>query len=182
MAIEDDGVAFRQRSWAQFKKQASGWFVWETAYYFDFQASGQQTNVFSQAKTFGTFDRVDSVIGETGWNYTNGDGVLFYPGTDVLYPQDSYGMDGPIASLRLKHWRRGVQDYDYLTMAAQVDPAQVAQIVANLIPKVLWEYGVNMISDPTWVRTDMGWNNDPNVWEQTRKQLADIIEQGGVGF
>jgi hypothetical protein len=135
-----------------------------------------QTNLFQQAQTFGCYSDDDAVQGETGWNYTNGDGVLFYPGTDLRYPGDSYGLLGPLASLRLKLWRRGIQDVDYLTMAAAIDPVRTAEIVDEIIPQVLWELGVESEEDPTYVYSDISWSTDPDVWEAAREELADIIE------
>jgi len=175
-ATEDDGVALRVLAWAQYKKGIDRWFYWEATYYNNYQGNTGQTNVFRQAHTFGDFDQVDSVLGETGWNYVNGDGVLFYPGTDTRYPADSYGVQGPFASLRLKHWRRGIQDVDYLTLAEAISPTRTAEIVNAMIPQVLWEYGVSDPKDPTWVLTDISWSIDPDVWEAARAQLADIIE------
>ena len=154
------------------------WFFWEGTYYNNFQGNTGQTNVFQTAQTFGGFDEVDAIFGETGWNYSNGDGVLFYPGTDLVYPEESYGVSGPFASLRLKHWRRGIQDVEYLVMAAAIDPARVQQILDEMIPTVLWEYGVEDPSDPSWVLTDISWPTDPDVWEAMRAELASIIEQG----
>jgi hypothetical protein len=175
--LEDDGVALRVLAWAQFKKQIDRWFYWETTYYNNYQGGMGQTNVFRTAQTFGAFSSVDPVLGETGWNYSNGDGVLFYPGTDMVYPNESYGLQGPLASLRLKHWRRGIQDHQYLTLAAALDPVAVTQLVDAMVPKVLWEYGVNDINDPTWVKTDISWSVDPDVWGAARQQLANIILQ-----
>jgi hypothetical protein len=114
-AIEDEGVALRALAWAQYKKKIDRWFYWEATYYNNFQGNTGQTNVFQQAQTYGDFEYMDSVMGETGWNYLNGDGVLLYPGTDTHYPEESYDVLGPFTSLRLKHWRRGIQDVDYLT-------------------------------------------------------------------
>jgi hypothetical protein len=102
--------------------------------------------------------------------------VLLYPGTDTRYPADSYGVQGPFASLRLKHWRRGVQDVDYLTLAAVISPTRTAEIVNTMVPKVLWEVGVSDPNDPTWVRADISWSTDPDVWEAARAELAGIIE------
>ena len=175
-AIEDEGVSPRVTAWTQYKKKCDRWFYWEATYYDNFQGGMGQTNVFQKAQTYGSFDRVDSVLGETGWNYLNGDGVLFYPGTDTRFPSESYGVFGPFASLRLKHWRRGLQDVDYLTMAEAVNPTRTAEIVNRIIPKVVWEVGVTDPSDPTWVRTDISWSTDPDVWEAARAELADIIE------
>lgn len=173
--IDDDGIALRELAWGQFKKNIDRWFYWESTYYNNFQAGLGNTNVFGQAHTFGGKDRFDDSVGETGWNYSNGDGVLFYPGTDLVFPSESYGIDGPIASLRLKHWRRGIQDSDYLKLAMQKDSAATMSIIAKVIPKVLWEYGVSDPDDPTWVRTAISWSDDPDVWENARRELAEII-------
>jgi len=175
-AIEDEGVALRELAWGQYKMGVDRWFYWDSAYYDNYQGNTGQTNVFQQAQTYGEFEGVDDVLGETGWNYLNGDGVLLYPGTDTRYPEDSYGVHGPFASLRLKHWRRGIQDVDYLTLAAAIDPARTAQIVNSVVPRVLWEVGVSDPEDPTWVLADISWSTDPNVWEAARAELADIIE------
>ncbi len=179
-AIEDDGVALRELAWGHFKKKIDRWFFWESTYYNNYQSEAGQTNVFQQAQTFGINSGVDSTLGETGWNYSNGDGVLFYPGTDLVYPEESYGIKGPFASLRLKHWRRGIQDVDYLTMAAAIDNERVVEIIDDMIPKVLWEYGVSDPEDPTWVITDISWPTDPDRWEEARAQLAEIIEGDGL--
>ncbi|MDP8235783.1 MAG: DUF6067 family protein, partial [Candidatus Erginobacter occultus] len=180
-AIEDEGVSPRVTAWAQFKKKVQRWFVWESTYYDNFQGGTGQTDVFQSAHTFGGSSGYDEVRGETGWNYGNGDGVLFYPGTDLVFPAGSYGIPGPFASLRLKHWRRGLQDVDYLTLASRIDPTRTAEIVERMIPKILWEYGVDDPSDPTWVRTDISWPTDPDLWEAARRELAEIIEAGAGG-
>jgi hypothetical protein len=169
-AIEDDGVALRVNAWAQYKKGIDRWFYWESTYYLNFQCDGYtdeaQTNLFQQAQTFGCYDYDHGELGEAGWNYFNGDGVLFYPGTDTHFPDESYNVDGPFASLRLKHWRRGIQDVDYLTLAAAA------------LPEVLWEVGVTDPDDPTWLLADISWSIDPDDWESLRARLADIIESG----
>jgi len=175
-ATEDDGVALRELAWGHYKKEIERWFYWESTYYNNYQGEQGETNVFQNAHTFGNYDELDNVIGETGWNYCNGDGVLFYPGTDLVYPKESYGVKGPFVSLRLKHWRRGIQDVDYLTMAAVIDSTGVQHIVDKIVPKVLWEYGVDDSQDPTWVLTDISWSVDPDDWEKARADLANVIE------
>ena len=180
-ATEDDGVALRELAWGQYKKGIDRWFYWESTYYHNFQGNTGQTDVFQTAHTFGNFETVDHELGETGWNYLNGDGVLFYPGTDTHYPESSYGVKGPFASLRLKQWRRGIQDVEYLTMAAAVDPVRAGQIVEEMLPRVLWENGVTNPNDPTWVLTDISWSTDPDDWEAARAELADIIESRSTG-
>jgi hypothetical protein len=175
-ATEDDGVALRVLAWAQYKMKVDRWFYWEATYYNNYQGNTGQTDVFSTAQTFGDLDEVDAVLGETGWNYLNGDGVLMYPGTDVRYPEADYGVMGPFASLRLKHWRRGIQDADYLMLAEAISPTRTAEIVDAIVPKILWEYGVSDPEDPSWVSTDISWSTDPGDWEAARAALACIIE------
>ena len=173
---EDDGVSLRANAWTQYKKGVSRWFYWQSTYYNDFQGGRGNIDVFNNANTFGGVAPLDPTVGETGWNHSNGDGVLFYPGTDKLFPASSLGIDGPIASLRLKAWRRGIQDVDYLTLAAAKNPAAVQALVNTMVPKVAWEVGVDNPADPTYVHSDISWSTNPDVWESARKQLADIID------
>jgi hypothetical protein len=186
-AIEDDGVALRQLAWAQHKLGVDRWFFWESTYYDNFQGGTGQTDVFATAHTFGGLAPTPHPpLGRTGWNYSNGDGVLFYPGTDRVFPASSLEAPGPIASLRMKHWRRGIQDVEYLTLAAAVDPDATREIVVRLVPEAIWEVGTAPpAADPeswfTWLRADVSWSNDPAVWEQARGELAAIILAGGNG-
>lgn len=177
LTTEDDGIALRELAWGQFKFRVERWFVWEGSYYNNFQGGTGETNVFKSAHVFGGIGGKDDVFGETGWNYQNGDGVLFYPGTDTVFPAESYGVDYPLASLRLKHWRRGIQDHDYLTLAAAIDPKGTEAIVDRMVPRVLWEIGVDNPDDPTYVTCDISWSTDPDQWEAARRELASIIEQ-----
>jgi hypothetical protein len=181
-ATEDDGVALRVLAWGQFKMDVDRWFYWESTYYDNYQADMGQTNVFQTAQTYGSYERDDKVLGKTGWNYFNGDGVLIYPGTDKHFPEQSYDLFGPIASLRLKYWRRGIQDVDYLKLAEKNDPIATAKIVEELIPVILWEVGCEMYHGECdgWIQTDISWSTDPDIWEEARAELANIIEKGGI--
>ena len=107
---------------------------------------------------------------------SNGNGLLVYPGTDVGNPSDSYGVDGPFASLRMKEWRRGIQDADYLALANQIDPAATAAIVSRVFPLALWE-NTAPGGDPSWFKGTISWSSDPDNWESARAQLAAIISQ-----
>jgi len=181
-STEDDGVALRVLAWSQYKFNIDRWFYWTANLYTDYNSGSGDTNVFQSAKTFGkdvTFEEDGKARGRFGPGYSNGDGVLLYPGRDMVFPEESYDLDGPIASLRLKLWRRGVQDVDYLALAEKIDPVRTSEIVEEIIPKVFWEYGAgdrSSVNDPTWVNTDISWSIDPDVWEAARKELADIIE------
>ena len=182
---EDDGTALRELAWGQYKKRINRWFYWNATYYSDYQNGAGDTNLFSRAQTFGGASHFDASTsasgqatgyGQTAGNYGNGDGVLLYPGTDTAFPSNSYNVDGPIASLRLKAWRRGIQDADYLALAAARDPAATDGIVGRMVPEVLWEYGVHDPADPTYQYTDVSWPSDADAWESARASLAAIIE------
>jgi hypothetical protein len=43
-----------------------------------------------------------------------------------------------------------MQDVDYIALAAKVNPAAVDAIVKAMVPKVMWEVGVDDPADPSW--------------------------------
>ncbi len=181
-AIEDDGTALRVVQWAAFKAGIGGWFNWNATYYNDYQSGAGRNDVWRRAKTFGQPPRVDVVLGETSSTYSNGDGVLLYPGIDRYFPDaPTPGLNGPVASLRLKLWRRGIQDADYLTLAMSKDPAATKALVDRMVPKVMSEVGVYNPRDPTYQfggqGDGIGWSINPDDWEAARRKLADIIEK-----
>src|SRR5688500_2148517 len=53
----------------------------------------------------------------------NGDGTLFYPGTPAIIGGT---VDVPVASLRLKYIRQGVQDYEWLKMVSDAGDPEFA--------------------------------------------------------
>jgi hypothetical protein len=161
---EDEGVALRELPWVQYKMGVSRWLYW--------MVNGAGS--FQNANTWGTITGQDDMIGAAGGS--NGESVLFYPGTNVNDKSNPYNVDGPFASERLKSWRRGIQDVDYLTMAATADPEAVKTLVSQMVPKALWEVGVGDPKDPTWVVAGISWPTDPDAWESARAQLATIIQ------
>jgi hypothetical protein len=173
-ATEDDGVALREQPWGQYKKMIDRWFWWEATYYDDNQDGLGTVDLFTSADTFGTTS-ADPAYGAAGG--ANGNGVLMYPGTDTKFPASSYGIVGPIVSLRLKHWRRGIQDVDYLTLAAAKDAASVTAIVDKMVPEVLWEQQCHdPVSDCSYTYAPISWSDNPDDWEAARASLAHIID------
>jgi hypothetical protein len=173
-ATEDDGVALREQPWGQYKKKIDRWFWWEATYYDDNQQGLGTVDLFSSANTFGT-TATDAAYGQAGG--ANGNGVLLYPGTDTKFPSSSYGIAGPIVSLRLKHWRRGIQDADYLTLAAASNAAAVAAIVDKVVPAVLWEQQCHdPVNDCSYTYAPVSWSDDPDDWEAARASLAHLID------
>ena len=167
-------MALREQPWGQYKKMIDRWFWWEATYYDDNQQGLGTVDLYNSANTFGAATS-DPTYGTTGG--ANGNGVLMYPGTDTLFPSSSYGIAGPIASLRLKHWRRGLQDVDYVTLAAAIDPSAVETIVDTIVPSVLWEQQCyDPTNDCSYTYAPISWSDDPDDWEAARMQLAHIID------
>ncbi|MGI5864030.1 MAG: DUF4091 domain-containing protein [Myxococcales bacterium] len=98
---------------------------------------------------------------ECVWRFHgNGDGTLFYPGTP-----ERIGGKGhvPVESLRLKHLRDGLEDYEYLKLARDLGlGAQAEQAAASLAFK------------PYLIE------REPGRWRQVREALADQIEQASA--
>lgn len=165
---EDDGVSMRTLPWTQYKMGIDRWFYW-------YANVNTPIDWFQNPVTWGSVSYFDRSTGWTGDDGTsNGNGLLVYPGTDLGNPSDSYGVNGPIASLRLKEWRRGIQDTDYLALANQIDPVATQAIVNQAMPKALWENPAPG-GDPTYFIGPISWSSNPDDWEAKRLQLAQMI-------
>ncbi|RJP19005.1 MAG: DUF4091 domain-containing protein [Candidatus Omnitrophota bacterium] len=81
----------------------------------------------------------------------NGDGFLFYPGNEA-------GIDGPIASIRLKNLRDGMEDYEYFTILEQKGGNEIVNAIVRE-------------AVPTWG----SWNQDSACLPTLRKRLAEEI-------
>lgn len=180
LAIEDEGVSPRELFWGLIKKGVQRYFYWDADYYQNYQYALGNTDVFNNAQTFGGSPVYDNIRGFTASNYDNGSGVLAYPGTDLIFPNSSLGLAGPLASLRLKHLRRGLEDADYIALAKLKNAASTNTLIASQVPTALWDYGVFDPADPTYQYTGISWNTNPDTWDSARAQLATIIEAGGV--
>lgn len=168
---EGESADWRSIPWALWKHGVNLYFYWMSTYYRNYQAGEGDIPLFEQAKTFGRYARNDSSTGEAGWMYGNGDGILLYPGTDLVFTADSYGVWGPFASLRLKQWRRGLQDVEYLELyRSRCGEAAATALVQEAMPAVLWEVG-----NPNWF-PDISWNQSWDSWERIRWRLFQGIE------
>ena len=111
-AIDASNVRARAMEWFSFSYDATGELYYET--------------------TQGYYDHADPWTDE--WQFSgNGDGDLFYPGTVARIGGNT---DIPIASLRMKMIRAGMQDYEYLKALSAAGGADVAKKIAQqLFPK-----------------------------------------------
>lgn len=81
----------------------------------------------------------------------NGEGALIYPGNDA-------GIEGPVASIRLKNLRDGMEDYEYFAL---LEARGGADIVDAIVREAV----------PTWG----SWKQDPKVLPALRARLAEAI-------
>jgi len=148
------GIGFRIKPWIAYKCNVDRWFTWESTYWQ--QHSGTNTNVFVNPLTFDSTVQADQGMG---------DGLLFYPGQDYIYPAEDRQYPGPISSLRMKMYRRGAQDYEYMWLASQAGHSTEVQTVLNwVLPRVM----DNAPKVPDW-------SNANAPYEQARLQLADLV-------
>ena len=112
----------------------TGLLYWTTVYW---QKAG---DVWTNPATYGE-----------GKHQFNGEGSLFYPGADA-------GIAGPVASIRLKQIREGLEDYEYLKLLA--DHGQKA--VANEMAKRL---------AGSWTH----WDDNPAHLYAAREEIARIL-------
>ena len=171
--------------------------MWESTYYTGSNNSWCRTpddnDIWNNAQTFGCLEpgsgtagydvTYNSIKGMTSYQYANGDGVLVYPGNDTYDTANSYGLNGPIASWRLKMFRRGVQDADYLAMAYAENPSSTTAILNEIVGgRVMWEYGCFTEADCSYGYGERGFSQDANDYETQRLALADLIpaDDGGT--
>ncbi len=86
----------------------------------------------------------------------NGDGTLFYPG---LPSRIGGSRDIPVESLRLKHLRDGLEDYEYLVLARSLGLEREAQ-----------RFAAALAPEPSTIE------RSPAAWQRARDRLASQIE------
>ncbi len=151
--IDADAVEFRVIPWIMWKYEVDQYFYWLTNYWTQWSSNAKDTNVYVEPQTM-EYPRM-------------GAGTFFYPGRDVPFPSQDRGLDGPISSIRMKNWRRGAQDYEYLHLAASLGlENEIAALVDQLVPAALWEADLNR--NIPWPDTGYG-------FELIRLELAELI-------
>jgi len=170
-ATDEYGIAWRLKAWVAHARNIPRWFTWESTHYYNNSNEvdpGGRKNVwvnpigFSRDMGDGTPCPMD-----TG----NGDGILFYPGQDAVFPEEDREYAGPVSSIRMKMYRRGIQDVEYMWLAEQLGlGSDVGTMLDGLLPHVMWD-----------ALTAPDWSNSNAVYEQARRQLADLIV-GGARF
>jgi len=141
----------RAAPWTWWKYRCSIYYLWCTSYQWSYK---RETSAYDSAL----------VAQNNPWLNPFGQfASMIYPGTDSLFlPGDSRGWDGPIASIRMKMLRRGLQDYEYLWLAdsAGINADSLADVVTP-----------NAFNDPT-----DGWDNltDQATYDHNSKFFETI--------
>tara|TARA_B100000609_G_C17220691_1_gene439818 strand:- start:3335 stop:6223 length:2889 start_codon:yes stop_codon:yes gene_type:complete len=162
--MDDVGVSPRVNAWVQYKHGIPRWFYWMGNYWSDWQGGRGRLDPYATAENF------QNAWGEWGV----GDGTLFYPGEQPSqFASNDLNFEGGVASIRLKNWRRGIQDYEYLAMVKNLDPSYAVALAQSKVPTAISQADKNQ---------NVTWNIRGNSWETTRKQIANFLDiscQGG---
>jgi hypothetical protein len=167
-AITIDAPATDSRAtiWAAFKHDVSVYFYWHSVHWrhnAQKQFGDRNQNVWADSITFDNRKEANRSPDDAG--YIHGDGVLMYPGEERLHPDQDRGIAGPIATVQLANFRRGLQDHQYFTLARRLGLKQVVdETLTAIVPRVFSDAG-EQVSFP-----EVG---DP--YEAARLKLARAI-------
>jgi hypothetical protein len=166
-AIVIDAPATDPRAtiWACFKHGVDNYFYWHGVHWqHNRQKVGERKqNVWANPITFDNRGQPNKPVDDQG--YINGDGVLIYPGEDKLHPDQDRGIAGPISTIQLANFRRGLQDHQYLTLARKLKlDAVVNEVLQSVVPRVFSDSG-----------PAVGFSEAGNDYERARYKLAQAI-------
>ena len=113
---------------------------------------------------------VNPITYDNGQSFANGDGVLIYPGEEVLHPDGDRGIAGPIGTVQLANLRRGLQDHQYLTLARKLGlDAEVDEALAAIVPRMFSDAG-----------TTVGFAEKGDAFEEARRKLGRAIARASA--
>lgn len=164
IVIDSPATDPRAMIWACFKHGIETYFYWHTDQWLhnSQKPTNRLQNVWDNPITFDT-------RGTPGGAFAYGDGVLMYPGTDVQFPDQNRGIAGPVSTIQLANFRRGLQDHLYLSMGRRLGLGALAdELVGTLVPQVF--------SD-TNASAPVSFSQTGNDYEGARYQLASRIAE-----
>ncbi|MCA1620491.1 MAG: DUF4091 domain-containing protein [Acidobacteria bacterium] len=140
IVIDAPATDSRATIWACFKHDVEVYFYWHGVHWkHNGQKQGvREQNVWANPITFDNRGQPRKPVDSQGW--INGDGVLMYPGEDRLHPSEDRGVPGPVSTVQLANFRRGLQDHQYLTLARRLGlKAEVEAGLRAVVPRVFSE-------------------------------------------
>jgi hypothetical protein len=165
ITIDAPATDARATIWAAFKHDVRVYFYWYAVHWrHNSQKQGERNqDVWADSITFDNRRQPNRSVEDEG--YIHGDGVLIYPGEERLHPDQDRGVPGPIATIQLANFRRGLQDHQYLTLARTLGlHAVVADVLEAIVPRVFSDAGERVSFPET---------GDP--YEAARLKLARAI-------
>ncbi|RAP75979.1 DUF4091 domain-containing protein [Paenibacillus montanisoli] len=176
LILEAEAVDMRVNSWLRYRYRIEGYFVWHGTHWRHNHQGPRgrwHQNVYSYAVTFMYVAKDEAAYyGEDGVHFGNGDGILFYPGREPFFREQDRGIDGPISSIRMKNLRRGIQDYEYLWLAAQRGHQAAADAIAReAVPIGMHE---------TVAGGQASWSSCGSKWDDYRRQAAELIASSAI--
>jgi hypothetical protein len=143
-AITIDAPATDPRAtiWAAFKHDVAVYFYWHAVHWrHNSQKQGERNqNVWADSITFDNRKQPNRSPEDEG--YIHGDGVLIYPGEERLHPEEDRGVPGPVSTIQLANFRRGLQDHQYLTLARRLGlDDTVTEVLQAIVPRVFSDAG-----------------------------------------
>ena len=142
ITIDAPATDARATIWAAFKHDVRVYFYWYAVHWrHNSQKQGERNqNVWAETITFDNRKQAVKSIDDQG--YIHGDGVLIYPGEERLHPDEDRGIAGPIGTVQLANFRRGLQDHQYLTMARKLGLNTVVdEVLTAIVPRVFSDAG-----------------------------------------
>jgi hypothetical protein len=122
--LDADAVSPRVNGWIGEMFHVARWLYWESTYWYGRRGEAP-IDPFADAESFHN----------ASGDWANGDGVLLYPGRQLDVPSThSLGFEGVLPSIRLKNWRRGLEDAGYLRLARARDGRRANAVADALVP------------------------------------------------
>ncbi len=163
--IDSPATDPREIIWACFKHDIGLYFYWHgNQWRHNSQKQGERLqNVWADPVTFDNVGQPRKPVEHQG--RIHGDGVLFYPGTEKLHPEEDRGIEGPCSTVQLANIRRGLQDHLYLTMARELGLDKVVdEALAAVVPKVFSDAG-----------EEVGFSERGDDYENARRKVGRAI-------
>ena len=169
-AIINDAPATDTRmiAWAAYKEDIGTYIYWHVCHWYHNHQFGpgpesplRKQDVWQNTITFERRPQYN--------DWANGDGVLTYPGRELLHPGEDRGIDGPISSVRMANFRRGMQDHLYLSMAGKRGQDElINEALEAIVPRIFMDVS----------RTDeIYFELDPDIYDSYRYKLGVAISE-----
>ena len=186
--VDAPGASLRTHAWAGFITGSRLWFFWRATYWVDKQCaltketkktiysmadpSQYVTDVWNNPLTFDETKKNKGNYPERDAIRLNGDGVLLHPGKAV-------GIDGPIATLRLKNCRQGATDFEYLYLLEKLGKKDVAVAEANKLLGVQSSGASSSDGQQSGAKRFNNYETDGSKWDAARIRLGKLLD--GIG-